>query len=259
MSRFFPLALIATLIATRFDGAQSPDGKPLRLAIAGLNHGHVSGFLRSAQQRAGEVVIVGVWDPDATLLAQYAGTNHLATDQTYTDLNKMLDAVKPEAVAAFTDTYSHVKVVEACASRQIPVMMEKPLAVNMNAGRGRQTDRPERDRRPGRRRRPGRPGPPVRHGQAGSGVDRRAVGKRGDGGAGPARRDHRGAVSTPPSGQNARGTLFTVQKALPLLSDGASVFMTGSSASVKGATPGGACTPGARPCSRPGPAYGWPS
>ncbi|MBR7826943.1 SDR family oxidoreductase [Actinospica sp. MGRD01-02] len=33
---------------------------------------------------------------------------------------------------------------------------------------------------------------------------------------------------------NARGTLFTVQKALPLLNDGASIFMTGSSASRKG-------------------------
>lgn len=35
-------------------------------------------------------------------------------------------------------------------------------------------------------------------------------------------------------GLNARGTLFTVQKALPLLNDGGSVFMTGSVASLKG-------------------------
>lgn len=35
-------------------------------------------------------------------------------------------------------------------------------------------------------------------------------------------------------GLNTRGTLFTVQKALPLLNDGASIFMTGSNASVKG-------------------------
>lgn len=35
-------------------------------------------------------------------------------------------------------------------------------------------------------------------------------------------------------GLNTRGTLFTVQKALPLLNDGASIFMTGSIASVKG-------------------------
>ena len=33
---------------------------------------------------------------------------------------------------------------------------------------------------------------------------------------------------------NARGTLFTVQKALPLLNDGASIFMTGSNASLRG-------------------------
>ena len=35
-------------------------------------------------------------------------------------------------------------------------------------------------------------------------------------------------------GLNARGTLFTVQKALPLFNDGRSILMTGSIASVKG-------------------------
>lgn len=35
-------------------------------------------------------------------------------------------------------------------------------------------------------------------------------------------------------GLNARGTLFTVQKALPLVNDGGSIFMTGSNASLKG-------------------------
>ncbi|ONI89349.1 dehydrogenase [Actinosynnema sp. ALI-1.44] len=35
-------------------------------------------------------------------------------------------------------------------------------------------------------------------------------------------------------GLNARGTLFAVQKALPLFNDGGSIFMTGSIASVKG-------------------------
>jgi NAD(P)-dependent dehydrogenase (short-subunit alcohol dehydrogenase family) len=33
---------------------------------------------------------------------------------------------------------------------------------------------------------------------------------------------------------NARGTLFTVQKALPLLNDGSSIFMTSSNASLRG-------------------------
>ena len=35
-------------------------------------------------------------------------------------------------------------------------------------------------------------------------------------------------------GLNARGTLFTVQKALPLFNDGGSIFMTGSIGSVRG-------------------------
>ena len=34
-------------------------------------------------------------------------------------------------------------------------------------------------------------------------------------------------------GLNTRGTLFTVQKALPLFNDGGSIFMTGSVASIK--------------------------
>lgn len=35
-------------------------------------------------------------------------------------------------------------------------------------------------------------------------------------------------------GVNTRGTLFTVQKALPLFNDGGSIFMTGSNASLRG-------------------------
>ena len=35
-------------------------------------------------------------------------------------------------------------------------------------------------------------------------------------------------------GLNARGTLFTVQKALPLFNDGGSIFMAGSNASLRG-------------------------
>jgi NAD(P)-dependent dehydrogenase (short-subunit alcohol dehydrogenase family) len=35
---------------------------------------------------------------------------------------------------------------------------------------------------------------------------------------------------------NVKGTLFTVQKALPLLNDGASIILTGSVASIKGTT-----------------------
>jgi predicted dehydrogenase len=125
-------ALVAFVTATLSSGAPTSEVKPLRVAIAGLNHGHVAGFLHNAQDRAADIVIVAVWDPDIDLLAKYARSYHLAARQLYTDLNKMLDLEKPEAVATFTDTSSHAKVVEVCAPRHIPVMMEKPLAVDMN-------------------------------------------------------------------------------------------------------------------------------
>ncbi|MBZ5583403.1 MAG: Gfo/Idh/MocA family oxidoreductase [Acidobacteriia bacterium] len=103
---------------------------PLRLAIAGLNHGHVAGFLAGAARRPADLRIVGVYDPDAALLAKYGKTNQFANGILFTDLARMLDAVKPEAVAIFSDTYSHAAIVEAVAPRRIPVMMEKPLAVD---------------------------------------------------------------------------------------------------------------------------------
>jgi predicted dehydrogenase len=117
--------------------AQSSEGtvtKPLRLAIAGLVHGHVSGFLRSYKNSAG-LHIVGIFEPDTALQRQYAQRFALPDDLFFTDLAKMLDQVKPEAVASFTNTYDHAMVVEACAPRHIHVMMEKPLAVNMEHAR----------------------------------------------------------------------------------------------------------------------------
>ena len=47
----------------------------------------------------------------------------------------MLEKAKPQAVAAFTSTAGHLAVVAACASRKIPVMMEKPLATGMEQAR----------------------------------------------------------------------------------------------------------------------------
>src|SRR5262249_33277710 len=68
---------------------------PLRLAIAGLAHGHVSGFLRNAKPRA-DVKIVAVYDPDAALTASYASAQDFAPGMMFNDLGAMLDRIKPE-------------------------------------------------------------------------------------------------------------------------------------------------------------------
>lgn len=114
--------------------ADSADAKPLRLAIAGLVHSHVSGLLSSLKNRK-DVEIVGVFDPDKALHAKYGQRAGLAKGVFFTDLRTMLDTTHPEAVATFTSTYDHPVIVEACAARHIPVMMEKPLAVSMDHAR----------------------------------------------------------------------------------------------------------------------------
>src|SRR6266699_795675 len=91
---------------------------PLRLAIAGLVHGHVTGFLRAAQARQ-DVQIVGVFEPDAALRQKYAERYSLPASVLFDSLAAMLDRAKPEAVAAFTNTADHPAVVEAAAAHHV--------------------------------------------------------------------------------------------------------------------------------------------
>ena len=65
------------------------------------------------------------------------------------------------------------------------------------------------------------------------GQDRHLVRERRHGRSRPTRRDYRAAFRRDLQ-PGPRGTLFTVQKALPLFNDGGSIFMTGSVASLKG-------------------------
>jgi predicted dehydrogenase len=120
-------AVIAAGASAAF--AQEPH-RPLRLAIAGLVHGHATGFLRNLVKR-GDVELVGIAEPDTSLHAVYGKRFDLPPDRFHRDLEAMLDSAKPEAVGTFTNTFDHAAVVEACAGRRIHVMMEKPLAVSI--------------------------------------------------------------------------------------------------------------------------------
>jgi predicted dehydrogenase len=122
------IALAASL------SAAEGERPPVRLAIAGLVHGHVRGFLDRLKGRT-DVQLVGISDPDASLRDKYRERYGLDPKLFHPTVEAMLDATKPEAVAAFTSTYDHRAVVEACAARGVHVMMEKPLAVSMEHAR----------------------------------------------------------------------------------------------------------------------------
>jgi predicted dehydrogenase len=79
--------------------------------------------------------LVGIVEPRADLVARYAGRYHLNTNMFYASLDDLLARTNVQAVATFTSTFEHRRVVEMCAPKGIHVMMEKPLAVNMEHAR----------------------------------------------------------------------------------------------------------------------------
>src|SRR5260370_6563849 len=107
---------------------------PLRVALAGLAHGHAFGFFDQFQKRA-DLQVVGIAEADGQLVAQFEKRFGLAHSLFHADLEEMLKKIKPPAVLAYTNTYDHLRVVEICARYGVPVMMEKPLAVSAGDGR----------------------------------------------------------------------------------------------------------------------------
>jgi len=111
------------------NSAYSQSSQPLRLAVVRTTHGH-SGWILGRKGKP-DVNLVGIYEPDKALAEEQAKRYNLPSSLFYTDLNRMLDAVKPEAVVAFGSIYEHEAAVVACAPRGIHVMVEKPLATTV--------------------------------------------------------------------------------------------------------------------------------
>ncbi len=122
---------LGTLAVGALCGAASA---PLRLGMAGLVHGHAAGFL-ARYRNSQEVELVGVAESDRDVAGRYTKRFRLDPASVYPSVEAMLDGAKPQAVVAFTNTVDHLAVVAACARRKIPVMMEKPLAINIEQAR----------------------------------------------------------------------------------------------------------------------------
>ena len=109
------------------------DDAPLRLAVAGVTHGHLGEVVR--RMRRGDFEVVGVAEPRDEYRTKNDLTGRLDPSLFYADLGQMLDETHPEVVVAYGSIYDHLAAVEACAPRGIHVMVEKPLAVNYQDAR----------------------------------------------------------------------------------------------------------------------------
>ena len=124
--------LVSSLVLAAGAAAQAAEpAEPsaLRLGIAGLTHSHVHGILG---RKGADVRIVGIAEANRELAERYATRYGLDPALLFGSVEEMLERAKPEAVAAFGPTTDHRKVVEACAPRGVHVMVEKPLAFELD-------------------------------------------------------------------------------------------------------------------------------
>ena len=103
---------------------------PIRVAIVGLVHGHVKGFL-SALPGNESATLVAIVEPQESLAKEYASNYRLDFKLFYTDIERMVTEQHPDAVLVYTTIEDHRKVVEIVARHGVSSMVEKPLSTTL--------------------------------------------------------------------------------------------------------------------------------
>jgi predicted dehydrogenase len=120
------LALFATAVA--FASAQQLP--PVRVAIVGLEHGHVVGFLHEFP-RQHDAQLVGIVDSDPALCARYQREFHLDPSLFYNSIDELFAHQHPQALLVYTNIAEHRRVIEAAAAHGVDAMVEKPLTISL--------------------------------------------------------------------------------------------------------------------------------
>jgi glucose-fructose oxidoreductase len=129
----FALVLFA---ATSLSAQMAVVPGPLRVAIVGLEHGHVDGFLNALRQNYfNEVQLVAVSDPDSALLAKYQKKFGWPDYLLFHSEAEMIEKIKPQAILVYTPVGGHRPAIEIAAQHGVSVMVEKPLTISLSDAR----------------------------------------------------------------------------------------------------------------------------
>jgi glucose-fructose oxidoreductase len=104
---------------------------PVRVAIVGLEHGHVVGFLNQFPKQS-DAQLVGIVDADVALRNKYAQQFHLDPSLFYATLDDLFAHQQPQALLVYTSIAQHRRVIEAAAAHNLAVMVEKPLTLSLD-------------------------------------------------------------------------------------------------------------------------------
>ncbi len=103
---------------------------PLLVAIVGLEHGHVEGFLAQLPKHT-DVELVGIADSDSELIGKYEKKYSLPATLFFKDAAGMIEARHPQAVLVYTSIGKHREAIETAAKYGVSVMVEKPLTLSL--------------------------------------------------------------------------------------------------------------------------------
>ncbi|MGB7134830.1 MAG: Gfo/Idh/MocA family oxidoreductase, partial [Acidobacteriaceae bacterium] len=129
-ARFAP----ALLLAAAWFAAGSPalaQPPPVRVAIVGLEHGHVTGFLHAFPLQH-DARLIGIVDADPALRAKYQQQFHLDPSLFYSTLDNLFAHQHPQALLVYTSIGEHRRIIEAAAAHGVDVMVEKPLTLSLD-------------------------------------------------------------------------------------------------------------------------------
>ncbi len=123
--------LLVGLLATMpMMGRAQGQPAPLRVAVVGLEHGHVEGFLAQLPKH-GDVQLVGIADADSALIAKYQKKYSLPETLFFKSEANMIEVQHPQAVLVYTSIAEHRPAIEIAARYGVSVMVEKPLTISL--------------------------------------------------------------------------------------------------------------------------------
>ena len=129
MKKCIPLIGLFILSTMLFPSLHAQKDAAVKVVVAGTSHGH-SGWILNKLDRP-EMQVIGIYEPDQELAEKQSLRYKIPKELFFNDLKMALDKLKPEAVLAFGAIKAHLEVVEVAAPLGIHIMVEKPLAANL--------------------------------------------------------------------------------------------------------------------------------
>ena len=124
------LLVITCLCLSPSASAQSAPAHPVRVAIVGLAHDHVIGFLKQLPEHK-EVELVGIAESDPQLVHKYKEKFHLADSLFFKTEANLIETRHPQAVLVYTSIAEHRNAIAIAAQYGVSSMVEKPLTISL--------------------------------------------------------------------------------------------------------------------------------